>query len=248
MARCAISTTTGSFGSLGPGSLRGRVSRRFRRSATHCSKSWRDSISTRRSARWLAAFEDRAAAALRQQQFERDQRRSDNGFRRGSPSRNTFCSAIHARHLPRTARAKTTVPTGLRSLPPSGPATAADRNRDIGPAMLDRALRHGPGTWRSKPRRKESMMSWKRPALSAWLRSNRSRNRDRAPRMSRESRSSRPQTSPPVQLSASATVRPSARFSAITRWARVIRSSESKLTDMVSPKANRAVRIGPVRW
>jgi ribosome-associated toxin RatA of RatAB toxin-antitoxin module len=214
--RCAISTTSG------PSEPDRR--RRLRDRLLHVDFTFQEHAMFEKLAgqyfdrafrKMVAAFES-GRAALRQQQFQRAERRLTADGRRGPRRLRTrgFGSGARRCRAPpgEDHRADRLLPSRHRG-PPSGPGNrAADRHGHIGAASMRapaRPLGHGPATQATETAPKASMMSsGNAQHLPSWLRSNRSRSRGRARSRSRELRSARRATSPPVQLSASAILRP----------------------------------------
>ena len=190
----------------------------------------------------VAAFEERAHAALRQQQFQRRQRRLTAHARRGRRLRTAAISASGSSLAAQCAGEHHRADRLVHRVPPSGPAIAADRHRHVGPAV--RAARPAPSRRRrrSKPRRTLDDVARHAQHLRAWPRSNRSRSRGRARPTSRRSRSAPRPPGPPVQLSASATVRPTARFSSTTRRARSRMSGGSSLAHRLGSADGQVLR------
>ena len=102
--------------------------------------------STARLRRMIGAFEAARGRALRHQQFERAERRlkPDPGAAFGS-SKNFWSAMILAGSLPRSARAKTTVPTGFAGVPPPGPAIPVIATAMSASDACKRAAGHRPG-------------------------------------------------------------------------------------------------------
>ena len=200
--------------------------------------------SARRCARWSRAFEARAAAlygagASRQQQLERAKRRLKPDAGDGRYRRTPACRRRSRRDRHRaSARANTTVPTGFLSLPPAGPAMPVIATATSAP-LRSSAPCAMPQATAIETAPKVSSTSSLTPSIDcfdvvaigdeAGIEDVRRRP---------ESRSARPTTSPPVQLSATATCSPAARLASTTLRAASI-SASGRLLDKSLRKPDR---------